>query len=262
MSQHMLYSHSRIRYIPLADIDVPPIYRRRKWTSEDDELVRSIARYGVLLPISLRYGNEKFELISGTRRFYASRRAGLHKIPAVIFDIDSPEGELIAFTENMQRKSLDFVEEAEKLHRLITTHGISQEEAAKRMGKSPSSISNKLRLLNMPKELLYTARDAGLTERHVRALLRLSNSRTIASVMDKIIDNNMSVDEAEKYIDNLLNPKSENIFVFSDIGLYLNTIERGGETMRKSGYTVEIVKEETSEQIDMHITLSKFPSLC
>ena len=97
LSSH-IYSPSKILYISLSDIDIPPIYRMRSWTDDDDELVRSIARYGVILPVTLRRSGSKYELLSGKRRFYASRRAGFKKIPAIIVDLTSPEGELMAFT--------------------------------------------------------------------------------------------------------------------------------------------------------------------
>lgn len=260
MYQNNLYSPNKIMYISLSDIAAPPVYRC-KWTEEDNELTRSIARYGVLLPISLRRTSSKFELVSGTRRFYASRRAGLHKIPALIIDVDTPEGELIAFTENFQRKTFDFVEEAEELHRLISIYGISREEASRRIGKSLSYVSNKLRLLNMPKELLYAARDLGLTERHVRALLRLSNSRTIAQVMKKIADDDMSVSETDKYIDSILHPQPDRIYAFSCTGLFLNTIEHSADIMRRSGYSVNILKSENTQNVTLNIVLSKLPSL-
>ena len=257
-----LYSPAKILYISLSDIDMPPAYRRRTWTEEDDELVRSIARYGVLLPVILRKNGGKFEMISGTRRFYACRRAGMSSIPAVILDITSPEGELIALTENHNRKTLDYIEEAEELLRIITSHGISQEEAARRIGKSPSAVSNKLRLLNMPKELLYAARDAGLTERHVRALLRLPGSRAIAAAMQYVIDNDLSVSETENYIENILHPKKESIMALGNTGLFLNTVYRGADMMKKSGYAVSIDKHESDMNIEINITLSKLPLLC
>ena len=143
MSQQ-LYSPAKILYISLSDINMPSAYRKRSWTEEDDELVRSIARYGVLLPVTLRRNGNKYELISGKRRFYACRRAGMSKIPAIILDVTSPEGELMALTENHTRKTLDYIEEAEELSRIITVHGLSHEEAARRIGKSPSAVSNKL----------------------------------------------------------------------------------------------------------------------
>lgn len=262
MSYETLFSPCRILCISLSDISLPSAVRKRKWTEEDDELARSIARYGVLQPVSLRRDGSKYQLISGTRRFYACRRAGLKTIPAIIFDIDSVESELMAFTENLQRRSYDYVEEAEELHRLITVHGISQEDAARRMGRSPSAVSNKLRLLHMPRELLYKARDAGLSERHVRALLRLSNSRTIAKVMETIIENDLSVAETEKHIDQILKPKQDNIYALGSSVLFLNTVDHSADVMRKSGYAVDISKNESDDYIELNITLSKKPSLC
>ena len=254
-----LYSPAKILYISLSDIDMPSAYRRRSWTEEDDELARSIARYGVLLPVTLRRKNGRYELISGKRRFYACRRAGLHKIPAIIVDVTSPEGELLAFTENHTRKTHDFVEEAEELRRIIETHGISHEDAARRIGKSPSAVSNKLRLLNMPKELLYTARDAGLTERHVRALLRLPSSSSVISVMQNIIDNDLSVSETERHIDEILHPKKESMYAFGNTKFFLNTIYHGAEIMKKSGYAVAVNTSEEDKYILLNISLSKSP---
>ena len=262
MAHDVLFSPSKIMYISLSDINLPSAYRRRKWTEEDDELARSIARYGVLLPVTIRCSGSKYDIISGTRRFYAARRAGLHRLPAIIVDLDSYEGELMAFTENFQRRTPDFVEEAEELNRLITVHGISQEEAARRIGKSPSAVSNKLRLLQMPRELLYAARDAGLTERHVRALLRLPTSRNIAGVMKTVIDRGLSVSETEKHIDDILHPKPENVFALANTGLFLNTVSHGAEVMRKSGYTVDISKEDLTDRIILSVTISKEPSMC
>ncbi len=262
MATPTLYTPSKIIYISLADINMLPASRRRKWTEEDNELVRSILRYGVLQPVTVRQTASRYELISGTRRFYACRRAGFHKIPAIILDVDSCEGELLAFTENCQRRTYDFVEEAEELSRLISHHGITREEAAMRIGKSPSAVSNKLRLLNMPKELLYTARDAGLTERHVRAMLRLSNSRTIAKVMQTVIKDDLSVSETEKHIDGILHPKQDNIYALRGTGLFLNTVEHAAEIMRKSGYSAEITETDSDDLLTIHITLSKKPSVC
>lgn len=257
-----VYTPSKIIYISLSDINMPPASRRRKWTEEDNELVRSILRYGVLQPVTLRQTSSRYELISGTRRFYACRRAGFHKIPAIILDIDSCEGELLAFTENCQRRTYDFVEEAEELHRLISCHGITREEAAMRIGKTPSAVSNKLRLLNMPKELLYTARDAGLTERHVRAMLRLSNSRTIAKVMQTVIEGDLSVSETEKHIEDILHPKHNNIYALRDAGLFRNTVKHAADIMRKSGYSAEITETDSDDVFTINITLSKKPSVC
>ena len=262
MPDRELYSPSKILYISLSDINMPSAYRKKKWTEDDDELMRSIARYGVLLPILLRQNGSKYDLVSGTRRFYACRRAGFHKIPSIIVDLTTYEGELMSFTENHNRKVMDFVEEAEALHRIISVHGISRDEAARRIGKSPSAVSNKLRLLNMPRELLYLARDSGLTERHVRALLRLSNSRTIASVMQEIIEKDLSVSETEQHIDEILHPKKENVIALGNAGIFMNTVYRGVGIMQKSGYDVDVVKEECETLIRLNITLSKKPSLC
>ena len=131
-----------------------------------EELSRSIAEYGVLSPLTVRPRQGGYELVAGERRLRAARMAGLHEVPCIIMELDLEEASFIALVENLQRNDLDFLEEARGIAQLIRLFGLSQEECARRLGKSQSAVANKLRLLRLPEDVLNAMRNAGLTERH------------------------------------------------------------------------------------------------
>ena len=138
-----------------------------------EELSRSIAEYGVLSPLTVRPRQGGYELVAGERRLRAARMAGLNEVPCIVMELDLEEASFIALVENLQRNDLDFLEEARGIAQLIRLFGLSQEECARRLGKSQSAVANKLRLLRLPEDVLNAMRNAGLTERHGRALQRL-----------------------------------------------------------------------------------------
>ena len=138
-----------------------------------EELSRSIAEYGVLSPLTVRTRPGGYELVAGERRLRAARMAGLSEVPCIVMELDLEEASFIALVENLQRNDLDFLEESRGIAQLIRLFGLSQEECARRLGKSQSAVANKLRLLRLPEDVLNAMRNAGLTERHGRALLRL-----------------------------------------------------------------------------------------
>ena len=138
-----------------------------------EELSRSIAEYGVLSPLTVRPRPDGYELVAGERRLRAARMAGLSEVPCIVMELDLEEASFIALVENLQRNDLDFLEESRGIAQLIRLFGLSQEECARRLGKSQSAVANKLRLLRLPEDVLNAMRNAGLTERHGRALLRL-----------------------------------------------------------------------------------------
>ena len=127
----------------------------------------------MLSPLTVRPRQGGYELVAGERRLRAARMAGLHEVPCIIMELDLEEASFIALVENLQRNDLDFLEEARGIAQLIRLFGLSQEECARRLGKSQSAVANKLRLLRLPEDVLNAMRNAGLTERHGRALLRL-----------------------------------------------------------------------------------------
>ena len=162
----------------------------------------------MLQPLSVRRTGEGYELVSGERRLRAARMAGLKEVPCILVSVDRQESSLLALVENLQRRDLDFVEEAAALSRLIRTFGLSQEEAARKIGKSQSAVANKLRLLKLPPEVLALLREQGCTERHARALLRLEVARAAGQPPPRsgIARGGLTVARTEEYVERLLHP--------------------------------------------------------
>ena len=161
--------------IPARLILPNPHQPRKNFNWDDLEgLAESIHYNGLLQPITVRKReDERYELISGERRLRACKMAGLSTIPSIVIDIDEEKSALLAILENLQRENLHFFEEAMAIERLMKGFGLSQEELSRKLGKSQSALSNKLRLLRLPSDIRYNITLYGLSERHARALLRL-----------------------------------------------------------------------------------------
>ena len=244
------YGGGKIITVETRQIFVPEGRRRCDGGESMDRLIKSVARYGVLQPLSVRRRDDgKFELVSGTRRLYAAKRAGLREVPCVVLDLSSPEGELYALTENLQRRDLDFLEEAKQLYRLVHLHGFKQEEAARRTGRSQSAIANKLRLLRLPEEILEKLRDGGLSERHARELLRLCSREEISAAAEEMVQKQMTALQAQEYVTKLLKPETHQTVKLGsmDPEFLVNTVERAADTMRMSGVLVEVKREKEDD---------------
>ena len=265
-----LFESSRVYFLPVSTIVPNPHQPRTHFSSEGlAELAASIAEHGVLQPLSVRkLGGGQYELISGERRLRASRLAGLDTVPCILVSADDLESSLLALIENLQRRDLDFVEEASALQKLISTYHLSQEEAARRVGKSQSAVANKLRLLKLSPELLQQIRTSGLTERHGRALLRLPEDQR-GEALDAIVAQHLNVAQTDAYIDALLQPappgepaprtkpRKRPMIYIKDIRLFLNTLQRGLETMQRSGLDAQCGKDEDENAITLTITIPK-----
>ena len=158
-----------IVYLSTDDIYPNPVQPRKLFDDESlEELSRSIRDYGILNPLSVRIRGSRYELVAGERRLRAAKLAGLREVPCILLDVNMEDASLIALVENLQRRDLDFIEEANGINQLIRMFGMSQEEAARRIGKSQSAVANKLRLLKLPQDVLEGLRENGLSERHGR----------------------------------------------------------------------------------------------
>ena len=226
-----------------------------------EELRDSIAENGVLQPLTVRCKGAYFELIAGERRLRAARMAGLREVPCIVVDADMERSGEIALIENIQRRDLDFVEEAEGISRLIRLFGLSQEQAARRLGKSQSAVANKLRLLRQPEDVLQRLRSEGLTERHARALLRLDDAQRQRAALDFMIDQRMTVAAAEEYVEKLTglveSDGKKNVFLMNDLRLFLNTLERALAMLRAAGFRTESHREESEEGLQLTLQISK-----
>jgi len=255
-------------YLPVEDILPGPMQPRQSFSRAGlEELSRSIAEVGVLQPLSVRPKDGRYELIAGERRLRAAKLAGLTEVPCVVLDTDLEESGVIALIENIQRRDLDFLEEAEGIARLIRLFGLSQEQAARRLGKSQSAVANKLRILRLPADVLERLRQEGLSERHARALLRLPDADMQRSALDFMIDQRMNVAGAEAYVDKLcrLPPPAEKpvpaqgrrVFLMRDLRLFMNTLDRSLALMRSGGVDAAVRREETEDELVLTISIPK-----
>ena len=230
--------------------------------NELEGLATSIRTNGMLQPINVRkLSDGKFELISGERRLRAARMVGMTKIPCVVMDVSDEQSALFAIIENVQRQNLDFFEEAVAIERLMTEHGLSQEDISKKLGKAQSTLSNKLRLLRLPEDLRDRITYAGLTERHARALLTLPDNTTRGRVLDIIIERHLTVSESERLIaDVQRRKKSKNrpkMRAYKDMRIFLNTLNHAVDAIRKAGIEADTAKSETDEYFEYVIRISK-----
>jgi ParB family chromosome partitioning protein len=230
---------------------------------DQEELVNlaiSIRMNGILQPITVRQTDKGYELVSGERRLRASKLAGLVSIPCIVVDVNNMKSAVFALIENLQRQNLNFFEEAVAIERLMNEYGLSQEDAARRLGKAPSTVSNKLRLLNLPEKARKKLMENGLTERHARALLKL-DEEDIYDVIEKIIDKKLNVIQTEDLIDEIINknslPKRQTKRMFSDVKIFLNTINSAVDTMKKSGIGADIRREDTGDSYIYRIEIPK-----
>ena len=199
-----LLGTSELDVEPLREIDIdrilPNSQQPRKSFDEEslEELANSIRQHGVVQPIVVRALDDGFfQLIAGERRWRASQRAGLTRLPAVVRQAGEHDTLEIALIENLQRQDLNPLEEAQAYERLIVDFGLTQDEVARRVGKSRATVANMLRLLKLPNEVQQWLRDNKLSTGHAKALLSLSEPDAILDAARKVIQGNLSVRQAE-----------------------------------------------------------------
>lgn len=259
-----------IVYLPVGEIIPNPSQPRRVFQEERlRELAESISQVGVLNPLTVRPRGGRYELVAGERRLRASKLAGLREVPCILLDVDMQESSLLALIENLQRQDLNFVEEAEGIARLIRTYALSQGEAANRLGKSQSAVANKLRLLKLPSDVLQGLLEAGLTERHGRALLRLPTAEAQRAVLQAAAENSLTVAATEAYVEQILTggppaappsaaaPRGRTMFVLKDVRLFLNTLTRSLDVMRQGGIEAGMKRQETDAELILTIHIPK-----
>ncbi|MDR0951571.1 MAG: ParB/RepB/Spo0J family partition protein [Oscillospiraceae bacterium] len=256
-----------LSWLPIDEIYPSPVQPRKRFPQESlRELADSIAQYGVINPLTVRRRSGKFELVAGERRLRASKLAGLTQVPCMVIDADMEAASVLALIENIQRKDLDFVEEAEGISQLIRLFGMSQEEAAQKLGKSQPAVANKLRLLRLPMDVLDKLRQNGLTERHGRALLRLGTAEEQRMACCVMVREQMNVARAEEYIESLLaggKPEPEasgrrkTLFILKDVRIFINTLTHGLELMKRGGIDAGMEKTETENELILTISIPK-----
>ena len=247
----------RVMFLPARAIRPNPAQPRKIFREEAlEELADSIRQHGILQPLSVRRVGTTYELIAGERRLRAAQRAGLAEIPCIIMSMDERESGMAAMVENLQRQDLDFIEEAQGISRLMTEYAMSQEQIARLLGKSQSAVANKLRLLRHSGPVLTALREASLTERHGRALLKLTEEEEKLLVIREIVKQSMSVARAEKYIESLLSGREEKQNK-ANVGAFLNNLTQSLAKIQLSGIPAVSERRETDSQIVLTITIPK-----
>ncbi len=253
----------RVFYLPVDSLRPNPNQPRRYF--EEDalrELSESILRYGILQPLTVRRGESGYELIAGERRLRAAKLAGLREVPCLLARSDEEESALLALIENLQRSDLHYFEEAAAIARLIAAYGLSQEQAAERLGRSQSAVANKLRLLRLSPECALMLREHGLSERHARALLRLADEEQRVQALRVITARGYNVAQSEAYIDQLLKtaqktPMRAPTYVIKDVRIFLNTIRRSVGLMQRAGVAANVCREDTESEILLTIRIPR-----
>ena len=231
-------------------------------------LAESIRQYGVLNPLTVRRtAGGGYELVAGERRLRAARVAGLTDVPCLLINADGEDSSVIALVENLQRRDLDFFEEANGFKRLIDQFGLTQEEAARKVGKTQSAVANKLRLLRLSQQNMELIRRNNLTERHARALLRLSEEADRIYVTNYIIEHELNVSRTEEYIDEFLKAKEKAeplpeqdggrhvVRLFKDVRFFLNTLNRAVGVMVDSGIGATVQQQESDDGLTLTISI-------
>lgn len=240
-----------------VDRIIPNPYQPRKtFDSEINGLAESIKENGLLQPLTVRKIGEVYELIAGERRLRAVKSLEFETVPCIVMDITERNSAVMALVENIQRKDLNFFEEAAALEKLIDFYGMTQEDAAFKLGKSQSTIANKLRLLKLSPEIRTKISEFGLTERHARALLKLNDSKKQNEVIETVFARRLNVDATEKLIENIIlkTEELESIHrrsgAFKDIRLFVNTINKAVEMMKAAGINADSEKIQQDGYIE------------
>lgn len=174
-----------------------------------NELASSIKEHGIIQPLVLRRLGDKYEIIAGERRYKAAQLAGLTEVPAIISNIDDNKSAEIALVENVQRRNLNSLEEAKSYKKILDKEGLTQDELAKKIGVSQSTIANKLRLLNLTSEAQDALMNDKISERHARSLLSVSDPDKQKALLNKVISERLTVRQLDDEIKKESNPASE-----------------------------------------------------
>lgn len=260
-----LLESTRVTMIAPEYISPNPDQPRRYFDPDGlSELADSIRAHGILQPLSVRRkGGGRYELIAGERRLRVAMICGLEQVPCLVLEVSRESSCLLSLIENLQRRDLDFWEEAKALERLTTVYGLSQEEAAAKVGKSQSAVANKLRLLRLPQDVLSLLRKNGFTERHARALLRLPTAEAQQEAAALLVQEGWTVARTERYVEEVLQTeapkekKNRRPLLIRDIRFFLNSLDHSLAVMRSAGVDAKCHRAEEGEDLLLTIRIPR-----
>ncbi|MGI6607285.1 MAG: nucleoid occlusion protein [Peptococcia bacterium] len=250
------------------DLIRPNPYQPRKHfdSYQLEELAKSINTYGVLQPIIVRKNGNYYDLIAGERRLRACQNLGYKTIPALVRSMSDRDIAEIALIENLQREDLNYFEEAEGYKKLIQEFNLTQEEVALRVGKSQSTIANKIRLLKLPHEVRLNIMLDVITERHARALLKLPDTASQLAVLREIYNNNLNVKDTDALVEAQLRKNGaaprlsqgkKVLRIFKDLRIYINTLRSAVSTIKEAGINVKMSEKEYDQYVEIIVQIRK-----
>lgn len=254
----------RVLQLPVGAIRPNPMQPRTVFEEEGlRELASSVKQHGVLQPLTVRRTGTGWELVAGERRLRAAKLAGLRTVPCLETEADDRQSALLALVENLQRRDLHYFEEAAAIAAYIRQTNCTQEEAAALLGRSPSAVANKLRLLRLSSACREVLTRYALTERHARCLLRLEDEEERLAAARHMGEAHLSVAQAEQYVEKRLAvlqstpPAGRKAYIIKDVRLFLNSVDRGLRLIRDAGVDAVSGREETEDAILLTIRIPK-----
>lgn len=256
--------------IEIVNVDLvkPNPYQPRKVFSDAalQELASSILEHGLMQPITVRKIGGSYELIAGERRLKASKLAGLKTIPAVIAEVTTKDSAILALIENLQRENLNFLEESQAYYSVMQDYNYTQQELAKTLGKSQSTIANKLRILKLSPAVQKLLVENNLTERHARALLKLPSEEYQIKILEKVIKQELNVKRTEQLIEQMLvqianeelvkHKENQKVKTFiRDMRLVTNTITEAVNLIQKAGIDAKYTMKEQADGYEIRIKI-------
>lgn len=247
---------NKVLEIDIDKIQPNPYQPRKRFDDELVGLAESIKHNGILQPLSVRAEADYYVLIAGERRLRAAKMTGLTSVPCIVMKMTERNSAVMALLENIQRRDLSFFDEAAAIDKLIDFYGMTQEDAAIRLGKTQSTIANKLRLLKLEPEIRLRVGELGLTERHARALLKLEKPELQLEALENIRLKKLNVEATERMIEAMLCKAEELESIrrrsgaFRDVRLFVNTINKAVEMMRAAGINADSQKIQQDGYIE------------
>lgn len=255
----------RVMLIPIQEIQTNPNQPRKCFSDKDlRSLAESIRYVGIIQPLTVRKNKcGEYELIAGERRLRAAESVGLKSVPCVEISTNESGCAIVSLLENMQRQSLNFIEEAVAIYRLLKEYSITQEQAACYLGMAQSTLCNKLRILTLPRSAQEKIIEHGLTERHARALLKLEKEEDMLLVLNAVVEQKLNVSGTETLINQCLEGKHNAIknnratLVIKDVRIFQNTITNAVKVMRQAGIMADSMRRETEDYIEYVVKIPK-----
>lgn len=255
-------SGDEVKQLPLDQIVPSPFQPRTIFDEERiDELCQTIKTHGVIQPIVVRVRDGIFEIIAGERRFRAVKKLGMDSIPAIVREFNDSQAASIALIENLQREGLTSIEEAMAYQQLIELHQLTQESLAQRLGKSQSTIANKIRLLQLSEPVKQALLERKITERHARALLALDTEELQEKVLQDILAKELNVKQTEArvqfYLETQKIKKSKRVFYGKSVRLALNTIRQSVSMVADTGMQIKTDEKDYEDHYEIIIRIPK-----